>query len=81
MSARKGLDASTPLGRAIFRLIDSTTKMSVDVRTRAARIRNMVEAGIDDPMTRFKINPELDILMRDPKLNAQVRAIKKAMPK
>lgn len=81
MSNRKGLDPSSKLGRAIFQLVDATMKMHPEVRARAARIRNMVDAAPDDQMTRFKINPELQILMRDPKLNAQVHAILKAMPK
>ena len=81
MSNRKGLDPSSKLGRAIFQLVDATMKMHPEVRARAARIRNMVDAAPDDQMTRFKINPELQILMRDPKLNAQVLAILKAMPK
>lgn len=80
-STHKGLDASSKLGRAIFALVDATTKMHPEVRARAMRIKNMVDVDPDDPMTRFKINPELDILMRDPKLNAQVRAVQRAMPK
>ena len=81
MSTRKGLDPSSKLGRAIFQLVDATMKMHPEVRARAARIRNIVDAAPDDQMTRFKINPELQILMRDPKLNGQVLAILKAMPK
>lgn len=81
MSTAKGLDPSSKLGRAIFQLVDATVKMHPEVRARAVRIRNMVEIAPDDQMTRFKINPELQILMRDPKLNAQVRAVLKAMPK
>lgn len=81
MSKRKGLDPSSKLGRAIFQLVDATMKMHPEVRARAARIRNIVDAAPDDQMTRFKINPELQILMRDPKLNGQVLAILKAMPK
>lgn len=81
MSHKKGLDASSKLGRAIFQLVDATVKMHPEVRARAVRIKNMVDAAPDDQMTRFKINPELQILMRDPKLNAQVRAVMKAMPK
>jgi hypothetical protein len=81
VSNRKGLDPSSKLGRAIFQLVDATMKMHPEVRARAARIRNMVDAAPDDQMTRFKINPELQILMRDPKLNGQVLAILKAMPK
>lgn len=79
--SHKGLDASSKLGRAIFQLVDATIKMHPEVRARAIRIKNMVDAAPDDQMTRFKINPELQILMRDPKLNAQVRAVLKAMPK
>ena len=79
--SHKGLDASSKLGRAIFQLVDATTKMHPEVRARAIRIKNMVDAAPDDQMTRFKINPELQILMRDPRLNAQVRAVLKAMPK
>lgn len=81
MSKRKGLDASSKLGRAIFQLVDATQKMNPEVRARAARIRNIVDADPDDQMTRYKIQPELQILMRDPKLNAQVLAIQRAMPK
>ncbi len=81
MSSKRGLDASSKLGRAIFALVDATLKMHPEVRARAVRIKNLVEADPDDPMARFKINPELDILMRDPKLNAKVRAVQKAMPK
>ena len=79
--SHKGLDASSKLGRAIFQLVDVTIKMHPEVRARAIRIKNMVDAAPDDQMTRFKINPELQILMRDPRLNAQVRAVLKAMPK
>jgi hypothetical protein len=79
--SHKGLDASSKLGRAIFQLVDVTIKMHPEVRARAIRIKNMVDAAPDDQMTRFKINPELQILMRDPKLNAAVRAVLKAMPK
>jgi hypothetical protein len=79
--SHKGLDASSKLGRAIFQLVDVTIKMHPEVRARAIRIKNMVDAAPDDQMTRFKITPELNILMRDPKLNAAVRAVQKAMPK
>lgn len=81
MSQRKGLDPSSKLGRAIFQLLDATMKMPAEVRARAIRIRNLVDAEPDDQMTRFKINPDLQHLMRDPRLNAPVRAILKAMPK
>ncbi len=81
MTGKKGLDANSKLGRAVFQLLDATLKMSVETRTRAIRIRNLVEENPDDPMTRFKINPDLDALMRDPKLNAHVRALRKAMPR
>jgi hypothetical protein len=81
VSTRKGLDASSKLGRAIWRLVDSTMKMNGEVRTRVMRIKNLVDAAPDDQMTRYKINPDLMILMRDPKLNAQVLAIQRAMPK
>ena len=81
MSKHKGLDASSKLGRAIFQLVDATMKMSPEVRARAARIRNTVDAAPDDQMTRYKIQPDLQILMRDPKLNGQVLAIQRAMPK
>jgi len=81
VSGAKRLDPSSKLGRAVFRLLDSTMKMSAEVRTRVARVRNLVESDPDDPMTRFKIGPDLDALMRDPKLNAHVQAIRKAMPK
>lgn len=81
MSRKGGLDASSKLGRAIFQLVDATAKMHPEVRARAIRIKNVVDASPDDPMTRFKVNPELEILMRDPKLNAQVRAVQRAMPK
>jgi hypothetical protein len=56
-------------------------KMNGEVRTRVMRIKNIVDAAPDDQMTRYKINADLMILMRDPKLNAQVLAIQKAMPK
>ncbi len=81
MSRDRGLDASSKLGRAVFQLVDVTLKMHPEVRARAVRIKNLIESAPDDPMTRFKINPELDILMRDPKLNAAVRAVQRAMPK
>jgi hypothetical protein len=81
VSPQKGLDASSKLGRAIFQLVDATAKLNPEIRARAARIRNIIEADPDDPMARFKINPELSILFREPKLNAQVRAVQKAMPK
>jgi hypothetical protein len=81
LSQRKGLDASSKLGRAVFQLVDATVKMPAEVRARAIRIKNIIDVDPDDPMTRFKVNPELDILMRDPKLNAQVRAVQRAMPK
>jgi hypothetical protein len=81
LSTKKGLDPSSKLGRAIFQLLDATMKMPAEVRARAIRIRNLVDAEPEDQMTRFKINPELQILMRDPRLNASVRAILKAMPK
>ena len=81
MSRPKGLDASSKLGRAVFQLVDATVKMHPEVRARAIRIKNVIDADPEDPMARFKVNPELDILMRDPKLNASVRAVQKAMPK
>ena len=81
MSQHKGLDASSKLGRAIFYLVDATVKMNAEVRGRAIRIKNLVDAAPDDQMTRFKINPDLDILMRDSKLNAAVLAVRRAMPK
>ncbi len=81
MTRPKGLDPSSKLGRAVFQLVDATIKMKPEVRARALRIKNMIDVDPDDPMTRFKVNPELDILMRDPKLNAQVRAVQRAMPK
>lgn len=81
MSQHKGLDPSSKLGRAVFLLVDATAKMTPEVRARALRIKNIIDVDPDDPMTRFKVNPELDILMRDPKLNAQVRAVQRAMPK
>ncbi len=81
MSRKKGLDASSKLGRAVFQLVDATAKMHPEVRARALRVKNMIDVDPDDPMARFKVNPELDILMRDPKLNAQVRAVQRAMPK
>jgi hypothetical protein len=81
LSGHKGLDASSKLGRAIYQLVDATVKMKPDVRERAIRIKNLVDAAPDDQMTRFKINPELDILMRDARLNAHVLAIRRAMPK
>lgn len=78
---RKGLDPRGKLGRAVFQLVDATLKMHPEVRARAMRVKNFIEAEPDDPMTRFKVNPELDVLMRDPKLNAKVRAVQKALPK
>ena len=81
MSRHKGLDASSKLGRAIFQLVDATAKMHPEVRARAMRIKNLVDTDPEDPMTRFKINPELSILMRAPKLNAQVLAVQRAMPR
>lgn len=81
MSRAKGLDPRSKLGRAVFQLVDATLKMHPEVRARAMRIKNLIDAEPDDPMTRFKVNPELDVLMRDPKLNAKVRAVQKAMPK
>ena len=81
MTRSKGLDASSKLGRAVFQLVDTTVKMHPEVRARAIRIKNVIDAQPDDPMTRFKVNPELEILMRDPKLNAAVRAVQRAMPK
>lgn len=81
MSRKPGLDASSKLGRAVFQLVDATAKMHPEVRARAIRVKSMIEVDPEDPMTRFKVNPELDILMRDPKLNAQVRAVQRAMPK
>ena len=81
MSGQKGLDASSKLGRAIFALLDATFKMHPEIRARAIRIRNIVESAPDDQMTRFKISPDLSILMRDARLNAKVRAVEKAMPK
>lgn len=81
MTQKKGLDASSKLGRAVYQLLDATVKMHPEVRARAIRIKNVIDANPEDPMTRFKVNSELDILMRDPKLNAQVRAIQRAMPK
>lgn len=81
MTRQKGLDASSKLGRAIFQLVDATLKMHPEVRARALRIKNAVDVAPDDPMTRFKVNPELNVLMRDPRLNAAVRAVQKAMPK
>lgn len=79
MSRHKGLDASSKLGRAVFQLVDATAKMHPDVRARAIRIKNLIDADPEDQMTRFKVNPELQILMRDPKLNAQVLAVQRAM--
>jgi hypothetical protein len=81
VSRKQGLDASSKLGRAIFQLVDATAKMHPEIRARAMRIKNAVDVAPDDPMTRFRVNPELEILMRDPKLNAQVRAVQRAMPK
>lgn len=81
MTQRKGLDPSSKLGRAVFQLVDATAKMKPEVRARALRIKNVIDIDPDDPMARFKVNPELDILMRDPRLNAQVRAVQRAMPK
>lgn len=81
MSRAKGVDPSSKLGRAVFQLVDATAKMDAEVRARAMRVRNIIEQDPDDPMARFKINPELDILIRDPKLNAAVRALRAAMPK
>jgi hypothetical protein len=80
-SGHKGLDATSKLGRAIFGLLDATFKMHPEIRARAIRIKNMVDAAPDDQMTRFKISSDLSILMRDARLNAKVRAIEKAMPK
>lgn len=81
MSRPKGLDPQSKLGRAVFQLVDATLKMHPEVRARATRIKNLIDAEPDDPMTRFKVNPELNVLMRDPRLNAKVRAVQKAMPK
>lgn len=81
MSRAKGLDPQSKLGRAVFQLVDATLKLHPEVRARALRIKNLIDAEPDDPMTRFKVNPELDVLMRDAKLNAKVRAVQKALPK
>lgn len=80
MAERKGVDASSKLGRAMFSLVDSSMKMSVEVRTRVVRVRNLIEANPNDPMTRFKIKGDLDTLMKEARLNPIVRALWKAMP-
>ena len=79
MSGRTGLDASSKLGRAVFSLVDASQKMSVDIRTRVVRVRNLVEPGQDDPMSVFKIGPDLNVLMRESRLNPHIRARQKAL--
>ena len=74
-------DPSSKLGRALFRLVDITQKMPVDVRTVVVRVRNAIESSPGDPMVRFKVDGDLSWLMRDSKLNAIVRAIRKALPR
>ncbi|MFN8587664.1 MAG: hypothetical protein U0704_07650 [Candidatus Eisenbacteria bacterium] len=74
-------DPSSKLGRALFRLVDVSQKMSVEVRTVVVRVRNAVESSPGDPMVRFKVDGDLSWLMRDSKLNAIVRAIRKALPR
>lgn len=74
-------DPSSKLGRALFRLVDVSQKMSVEVRTVVVRVRNSVESSPGDPMVRFKVDGDLAWLMRDSKLNAVVRAIRKALPR
>lgn len=80
MADSKGVDAGSKLGRAMFSLVDCSRKMPVDVRTRVIRVRNLIEANPEDPMTRFKIKSDLDALMRESRLNPIVRALWKAMP-
>lgn len=80
MAERKGVDPSSKLGRAMFALVDASTKMPVEIRARAIRVRNMIEAAPTDPMTRFKIKGDLDTLQRESRLNPIVRALFKAMP-
>jgi hypothetical protein len=73
------LDPRGKVGRALFQLVDATMKMNSDVRTRVARVRNMVESHPGDPDVAGKVESDLGYLMRDPKLNAQVRLLRKAL--
>ncbi len=81
MTGRTKLDAHSKVGRALFQLVDSSAKMSVEIRTRVVRVRNLVESAPDDPMTRYKIDSDLGFLLKESRLNPHVLALRKAMPK
>ncbi len=75
-----GVDARSKLGRALFALVDASRKMPAETQGRVIRVRNAIEASPEDGLVRFAVKPDLDTLMRDPKLNAMVRALWKALP-
>ena len=80
MSGHKPLDTRSKLGRAVFSLVDLSHKSTPDIRGRVARIRNLVEASPDDAMIKFKINADLDLLARDPRLASSILMLRKALP-
>ena len=80
MSGLKPLDTRSKLGRAVFSLVDQSHKSTPDNRGRVARIRNLVEASPDDAMIKFKINADLDVLAKDPRLASTIMLLRKALP-
>jgi hypothetical protein len=80
MSGRGGLDPKSKLGRAVFALVDATRKATPETRARIVRIHNAIAANPDDALVRFAVRGDLDLLMRDSRLNHLIRAIWKALP-
>ena len=78
--SHKGLDTRSKLGRAVFALVDQSIKLSVDHRTRIARIRSLIEADPEDAMVKFKISSDLDALAREPRISSTVMMLRKALP-
>lgn len=80
MSGKPRLDSRSKLGRALFQLVDASLKLPNDVRTIVIRVRNVIEADPEDKMMRFSLRGDLDVLGRNARLNALVRALWKALP-
>jgi len=79
MSGRKTFDRNSKVGRALGSLVAVAQKASVDTRQRVARIANLIENDEGDVMLSHKVESDLSVLMRDPKLNAPVVALRKAL--
>jgi hypothetical protein len=79
MSPRPKFDRAGKVGRSLYTVVALSQKLNSDVRTRVARVRNLIENESDDPMLGHKVEQDLMFLLREAKLNASVVALRKAL--